>query len=402
PSRVEPARGEVDPQPAEKPKASPGDPPPPLAGAAIDVAPNVLSEQLLADGWIALFDGESLYGWHAESKADWQVVDGTIVAEQGDVGLLRTTSRFANYVLKLEFRSAAGTNSGVFLRTPGQPSAPESDCYELNIADSDNPFPTASLVKRKKAEGDFDSADWQSYEVTVDGSQVAVKLDGKTALEYSDPNPLATGFIGLQFRQGKIEFRNIHLKPLGLQPLFNGKDLEGWTEPADQAAKFSVTERGELHVANGPGHLESVAAFADFIIQLECRTHAADLNSGLFFRAIPGSKMDGYESQIHNGFHNNDRRQPKDSGTGAIFRRQAARLVAASDNKWFAKTVIADGNHFAVWVNGFLVTDWSDERKPDPNPRRGSKLAAGVFMLQGHDPTTDLSFRNVRAVETRE
>ncbi|NQT88301.1 hypothetical protein HQ560_16150 [bacterium] len=33
------------------------------------------------------------------------------------------------------------------------------------------------------------------------------------------------------------------------------------------------------------------------------------------------------------------------------------------------------------------------------SPRRGSRLEAGVITLQGHDPTTDLSFRNLRIAE---
>ena len=53
----------------------------------------------------------------------------------------------------------------------------------------------------------------------------------------------------------------------------------------------------------------------------------------------------------------------------------------------------------AVWVNGVQVSDWTDTRKPDPNPRRGLRLEAGTIMIQGHDPTTDLSFRNLRIVE---
>jgi hypothetical protein len=40
-----------------------------------------------------------------------------------------------------------------------------------------------------------------------------------------------------------------------------------------------------------------------------------------------------------------------------------------------------------------------DQRAADPNPRKGLRLEAGTLMIQGHDPTTDLSFRNLRAAE---
>jgi hypothetical protein len=52
-----------------------------------------------------------------------------------------------------------------------------------------------------------------------------------------------------------------------------------------------------------------------------------------------------------------------------------------------------------VWVNGYHVVDWEDTREPDENPRRGLRLEAGHISLQGHDPTTDLSFRNMRIAE---
>ena len=44
--------------------------------------------------------------------------------------------------------------------------------------------------------------------------------------------------------------------------------------------------------------------------------------------------------------------------------------------------------------------DWTDERPENENPREGRRVAAGHLSLQGHDPTTDLAFRNLRLVET--
>ena len=146
----------------------------PVKAVPVTEAPRPLSDEELAAGWISLFDGETLFGWEPETDANWRVEAGAIVVDDGPRGLLTTTTGFADYVLKVDFRSAAGTNSGIFLHTPPTPKDPSSDCYELNIADSDNPFPTGSLVKRAKAQGNFDSQDWQSYEVTVAGDRVVV------------------------------------------------------------------------------------------------------------------------------------------------------------------------------------------------------------------------------------
>ncbi len=359
------------------------------------------TEEELAAGWISLFDGQTLFGWKAHSEADWKVADGAIVVTSGKPGLLCTSVQFDNYVLKADFRAAKGTNSGIFLRTAQVPAKEDitTKCYELNIAPPDNPFPTGSLVGRKKYAEAGETDGWRTFEVTVDGPQVVIKLDGQEVLSYDDPKPAPRGYIGLQLNSGKCEFRNIKLQPLGLTSIFNGQDLAGWKEPAGSLSKFTVTKDGELNVKNGKGTLESDAQFGDFVLQLECISHAKNLNSGIFLRSIPGEISNGYESQIHNGFKDGDRTKPLDCGTGGIYRRIDARRVVPNDEEWFHKTVIADGPHLSVWVNGFQVTDWTDTRKPDKNPRNGLRLEKGTLQIQGHDPTTNLSFRNLKARE---
>ncbi|HUY90624.1 MAG TPA: DUF1080 domain-containing protein [Pirellulales bacterium] len=361
--------------------------------------PNMLSSEEIADGWILLFDGETDFGWKAASKANWKAADGMISASEGEKGLLCTTSPFADYVLKVDFRAEKNTNSGVFLRTAAQPTNPAVDCYELNIAPDDNPFPTGGFVGRQKSAGGHTTGDWQTFEVTADGAHFTIKLDGKQVLDYVDPKPLARGFIGLQLNSGPVAFRNIKLKPLGPKPIFNGRDLSGWKVFPGKKSEYTVTAQGELNVKNGPGQLESEAQFADFVLQLEIFSNGKQLNSGVFFRSIPGEFWNGYESQIQNGYKDGDRTQPVDFGTGAIYRRQQARKVVPNDFEWFSKTVIAAGDHFAVWVDGYPVTDWTDTRAANANPRQGLRRGAGTLIIQGHDPTTDLSFRNLRAAE---
>lgn len=394
----------ADTQPSSDPRARDIPETSATAKPSVELKPTLLPEGELAAGWISLFDGQTLFGWEAASKANWRVEDGVIVVDQGEKGLLCTTTQFADYVLRVDFRSAQGTNSGVFLRTPRVVEGDDvtNKCYELNIAPPENPFPTGSFVKRQKAAGTFDSRDWQTFEVTALGPEIAVQIDGQEVLRYTDPKPVRRGFIGLQLNEGKVEFRNVKLKPLALEPIFNGRDLAGWTTYPDKATQFTVTSEGYLNAKNqreARGQLETVKSYGDFVLQMECLTHAPRLNSGVFFRCIPGEEMNGYECQIHNGYHDGDRSKPQDCGTGGIFRRQDARWVVADDEKWFPLTLIADGPHMAAWVGGFQVSDWTDTRAPHVNPRNGRRLEAGTIMLQGHDATTNISFRNLRAVE---
>jgi hypothetical protein len=362
--------------------------------------PNTLTAEEIAEGWILLFDGGTTFGWKAASKTNWRIEDAALTADEGEVGLLHTTGQFGNYVLKVDFRSAAGTNSGVFLRTSPAPTDVNGRCYEVNIADwGTNDWPTGSIVQHKKAEKAHDSEDWQTMELTADGSHFTVKIDGQQVLDLQDPEPLGRGFIGLQFRRGKIQFRNVKLKPLGTKSLFNGEDLTGWKTYPDMASKFTVTPEGWLNVKNGRGMIETEGEYDDFTLQLDVFVNGKGLNSGIFFRCIPGEVMNGYEAQIHNAYVDGDRTKPKDCGTGGIFRRQDARRVVADDFKWFTMTIHADDKHIACWVDGYQVSDWTDRRKPDPNPRRGVREEAGTLQIQGHDPTTDLSFRNLRIAD---
>ncbi|HUT12725.1 MAG TPA: DUF1080 domain-containing protein [Thermoguttaceae bacterium] len=369
-------------------------------GNVVAAEPNTLTAEETAEGWILLFDGETLFGWQPVTEADWKVADGVISVSQGEPGLLRTTSQFGNYRLKVDFRSAAGTNSGVFLRTSPEPTDVTTKCYELNIADAGtSAYPTGSFVNRQKAEGNHDTADWQTFDVTAEGGRFVVELDGRVVLDYTDPKPLGRGFIGLQLNSGKVEFRNVKLKPLGTRSLFNGKDLSGWKTYPEMDSVVTVTPEGAMNIKNGRGQVETEGTYGDFTLQIEVFVNGKALNSGVFFRCIPGDVWMGYESQIQNGYLDGDRTKPEDCGTGGIFRRQDARKVVADDFAWFHKTIHADDRHVAVWVNGYQVSDWTDTRPPDENPRNGLRLEPGTIIIQGHDATTDFSFRNLRIAE---
>jgi hypothetical protein len=123
-------------------------------------------------------------------------------------------------------------------------------------------------------------------------------------------------------------------------------------------------------------------------------------NSGVFFRGDKGAFWSGYESQIRNEYRNDDRRQPVDYGTGAIYFRVPAREIIPNDGEFFYKTIVAYGRHMAVWINGIQTADWEDPRPEGKNARVQARLSGGVFSLQAHDPTTNLDFKDIRAAET--
>ena len=366
---------------------------------------NQLTPEEIAEGWLLLFDNETLFGWRKQNDVNWSVQEQAIVADAGPIGLLLTQVRFADFELALEYKGSPDANGGVFLRCTEDPQDPVTDCYEVNIADGHpQGFQTGSIVGYKPADSGKPTTDhtWRSMHIKAVGPAITVTIDG-LVVEFMDEREdwRRNGFIGLQKNAGAVGYRNIRLKPLNLEPLFNGTDLDGWHEVPGGKSVIDVVQQ-EIHLVNGPGFLETEQSFKDFVLQFQAKTMAPELNSGVFFRAERGTEQapsNGYEVQIHNGFDNDDRNQPNNAGTGAIFRRVDARRVVSSDLMWSTVTLVADGPQIATWVEGYPVVNWRDERDPDPNPRRGLRLEAGHLSLQGHDPTTDLYFRNIYAAE---
>ena len=384
---------------AEEATASPAAAEVPSADAVEFVAPSLTEAEIRA-GWISLFDGRSLFGWDVPTVTNWHVEDGAIVADSGEKSLLLTPFHFDDFELRCSFHVAAGGNSGIFLRTSQNSSNPVKDTYELNICDSHPTHKTGSLVGRHIAENvPAVEGAWHDFRVLCKGPVIQVWLDEKQIVDFSDASDAIrlTGRIGLQMNEGRSAFRNVFIRPLSLKPLFNGSDTAGWSVVPGSKSEFKVVEE-RLHVSNGPGFLETNDTFGDFVLKMEARVNGDGLNGGVFFRAKQGTEKapsHGYEFQLHNGVKNGDRTKPLDSGTGAIFRRVAARYVVANDHEFLTAVLVAQGDRFASWVNGYQVVNWQDTRTPNDNPREGRRLGPGHISLQGHDPTTNLDFRSI-------
>lgn len=359
-----------------------------------------LDETEASQGWIRLFDGHTLYGWEIAGEANFRVEEGAIVVDGGQRCLLCTSMPWQDYELKLLFKAGPKTNSGIFLRTPMKPESPKLDCYEVNIAPDDNPFPTAGIVQRKKAESTEPQAfdQWREMTMRLEGNHLQVSVDGELVCDYTDSVDLPAGRIGLQHNSGRVEFKDIRLRPLGLQSLLD-EELSKWTKYPEMPGEFTATDEGWMHVKGGRAQIETKQSYGDFVLLSQYKLPKLDMNSGIFFRCIPGDEMMGYECQLSNETIDGDRMQPKDHGTGGIFKRQEARFVAGDENEWATVVLVAHGPQIAAWVNGVQVSDWTDDRKPNENPRRGLRLEPGTIMIQGHDPGTDALLKQIAISE---
>ena len=362
--------------------------------------PNTLTRQEIADGWILLFDGKTTFGWQTEGEAS--VLEGALVLGGEQASRAACTTRFGSCELKLEFLG----QTQLVLDEGGRSSA----SWGLGN-------PTTWQAAHAKIEFD-PTRSRTGVTINAEASRNPNIFEAKARF---GRNPVVLRFeVPIS---GKVSLRNVKLRPLDLKPLFNGKDLSGWKEfkGPRYKSKFTVTPEGWIHIKNGPGDLQTEGQWDDFVLQIDCQSNGDRLNSGVFFRCRPNEYQNGYEAQVHNGYtappgkeytleeydpathklmdKKKTRYTAMDYGTGAIYRRIPARFQAAKDHEWFTMTIIAQGKHIATWVNGIQMVDWTDNRPPNDNARNGCKLGKGPISLQGHDPTTDLYFRNVRIAE---
>ncbi|HEY7158501.1 MAG TPA: DUF1080 domain-containing protein [Gemmataceae bacterium] len=389
---------------------------------AEEAKPNTLTAKEIADGWILLFDGETTFGWKATNDSRWTITEGMLTPQAKTTGALVTTTAFNDYELSMEFQAKEGGYPQVIVsrRMDVQPKKVTTVGRVPPGASAD---PTTEYIIPLQEMG----KGWNRLRITVKGARVvSSSFEGPDAAVKLKVEPIIPSLGPSHFALAGNGFlvRNIKLKPLDTKPLFNGKDLTGWKKfEADlkrAKSQYTVTKEGWLSIKNGPGDLQTTGEWADFVLQLDCRTNGDNLNSGVFFRCIPDQYQNGYEAQIQNQraktlkTYTVEEYDPKthkvadkkkvenwsqDYGTGAIYRRVPARRAAAKDREWFTMTVVARGRHLATWVNGIQTVDWNDNRPEKDNARNGCRLKKGPISLQGHDPTTDLSFRNLRIAD---
>ncbi|HKM83559.1 MAG TPA: family 16 glycoside hydrolase [Candidatus Acidoferrum sp.] len=368
-------------------------------------------------GWIQLFDGKTLFGWTSGGGGQWRVVNDTITADSGDSGYLRTNTVFADFILHCDFRLHTEGESGIILRsdTKGNPAG---SGYKLQINNRDTSFPTGSLAGYlKAAKAQAAPGAWHTFEVEVTGDHFRVKLDGTQAVD-GNAHRSKLGAIALQFVKGNpVEFRNIQLKPLSLQPIFNGQNLFGWkiVNPtganAEKRGKISsmlmgqsgpdwAVENGAIHVKKGPSQLENGSLYDDFILQLAIRANGKGRHpqGGVLFRGQQGDFSTGYRVQVDNTFPGKDRDKPSHYGSGGLFGIQPARRVVSDDDRYFFETLVVRSHHISVWVNGFPVSDFEDTRTEGPDALLQSRNGAGTISLLSADDHSSLDFNDIRAI----
>lgn len=180
----------------------------------------------------------------------------------------------------------------------------------------------------------------------------------------------------------------------GWIPLFDGESLEGW-QASENEDTFSV-EDGEIVVDGPRSHLFYVGPvenhdFKNFEFQADVLTRPGS-NSGIYFHTEyqgDGWPAKGYEVQINNS-HTDWKR------TAGLYDIQDVREAPAADNEWFTVRIVVEDRRIRTFVDNELVVDYTEpEGAARPENHPGRVLSSGTFALQGHDPQSEVHYRNI-------
>jgi len=279
----------------------------PFGGVANPVGNEGEMERLRTreEGFVDLFDGESLDGWTVVNGATstWRAEDGVILCSGFPTGVMRTDRTYENFVLELEYRHLVpGGNAGLFIWSDPIPArgVPFTRSVEVQVMDgreqqwftSDGDiFPIHGAVmtpvngrggsrafplERRSNPAPM----WNHYRLECLDGRVVASLNGRVVTEGYDASP-RRGFICLESEGSPVEFREIRVRELppadpplpsalvadeDVRPwicMYNGVDLEGWKADERNARHWTVRD-WVLAYDGGGGDLWSEREFGDF------------------------------------------------------------------------------------------------------------------------------------------
>jgi len=195
--------------------------------AALFIVTLLFSSFCLAaeDGFVPLFDGKTLTGWHALPGGNWEAKDGAIVGtsqrSERRHGMLLSEKTYKDFTVRLKFKSVRG-NSGLYFRSEKVPGGVAVNGFQAEIDPARDVGglyetggrawvvkPTAEQVKEY-----FKPGQWNQMTVSAQGRNVTVEVnDHKTAELKDDPGRLE-GHFGLQLHGGQdmhVEFRDVEI-----------------------------------------------------------------------------------------------------------------------------------------------------------------------------------------------
>jgi hypothetical protein len=192
----------------------------------------------------------------------------------------------------------------------------------------------------------------------------------------------------------------------GFTPLFNGKDLTGWTLIKGRGKGYIVENGVLVCPEDGGGNLYTEKEYSDFVLRLEWRLWDGG-NNGVGIRApLEGdAAYVGMEIQVLDEASEKYKKAPglkPTQMTGSVYDVFAAKSGHVKrDGVWNTYEIEAKGRKIKVKLNDVVITDVNlDSVKDEAVLKKHPGLArkSGHIGFLGHG--TRVEFRNIRIKES--
>lgn len=380
-------------------------------------------------GWVPIFNGESLTGWHVSDKTGhgtggkWMVENGAIVGTQDrpeNGGVILTKQTYGDFEVALEMSNDYGPDSGLFLR-----STEEGKCYQAmidyhndgnlmgvygegiggfaarNFLTLDTPdqikmldyqaFPCPFTPEHWKSE--VWRKGWNDLRARIIGNPPTIEtwINGVKVMDWTDTEKRLPdkGRIGLQVHGGGdytkqfVRYRNIRVREIppdnALSPrereegwilLFDGETLNGWMTSSELPSKTPV-DQGCINPHKCGGYMMiHEKQWSDFVLSLDFKI-SKGCNSGIFVRTYPLEPRPGKDVG-YNGIEIaiDDTTGAGYHDTGAIYDLVATKRNAMRPaGKWNHAVITCDKNIISVELNGEKVSRINLDEWTDANKR---------------------------------
>jgi 3-keto-disaccharide hydrolase len=198
------------------------------------------------DGWVSLFDGNTLDGWvQKNGTATYRIEDGAIVGQTtpgSPNSFLCTAKEYGDFELVFDVKLISNElNSGVQIRSQtkepkgdepfGRVNGPQVEIEASGSEGAESGYIYGEACggwmspdEKRKPRKVFKDGQWNTYLIVAQGARLQTWINGEAVEDLTDEEKLKThprGFIGLQVHgvgdRGPFEvaWRNIKIKVLG-------------------------------------------------------------------------------------------------------------------------------------------------------------------------------------------
>ncbi|MFT6178976.1 MAG: hypothetical protein ACJA1W_001319 [Akkermansiaceae bacterium] len=165
---------------------------------------------------VSLFNGKDLTGWSV-LKCEAEVKESNLFIKSGN-GLVQTDKKYRDFVLEYEWKALGENNwdSGVYFRYTSVPkNSPWPKRYQANLLKGKEG--NVGGIEGGTSKGLIKEREWNTFKLTVQGSQISLLINGKEAWKADGLADLEAGFIAVQAEVpggGQHLFRNIFITEL--------------------------------------------------------------------------------------------------------------------------------------------------------------------------------------------